>query len=522
MPVMAAMAAMAAMPMPHALQPMQQQQEVELSEEQRAVMDSVMSGANVFFTGKAGTGKTTLLRAIVAGLRARLGPAEFKRRVAVTALTGVAATHIQGQTLHAALGLGTVRRHRDVQAALMRADVRKRVMGWQVLVVDECSMLSAELLDALERALREVRGSHRPAGGLQIVMCGDFFQLPPVTKQDGQGHNLGAAYGGSLPPSDAFLNAGYAFETPAWQRMAFEHSVLTRAFRQGDTRFVELLDAVRIGGRPGGLACSAVAEIARLCARPLEERGGIRPTQIYTRNRDVDDLNAAELAKLPGPKVAFAATDTTTLLPDAPSEGRAMLKRSDFFKDCLAAPQLELAVGAQVMLLKNLDVQNGMVNGSRGVVVRFTEPGGQPVVRFINGREEAIAPVRFSAEVHSVGECVRVQVPLKLAWALTVHKSQGMTLDYVRVSLRGVFAAGQAYVALSRARSLEGLQVTDYEPGCARSDPLVRGFYKAVTPGLLPDAESGAWWDRVHASWRERMGKRACLLEGDAYAFVAS
>ena len=102
----------------------------------------------------------------------------------------------------------------------------------------------------------------------------------------------------------------------------------------------------------------------------------------------------------------------------------------------------------------------------------------------------------------------RVQVPLKLAWAITVHKSQGMTLDYARVSLRGVFAPGQAYVALSRARSLAGLQVTDYEPGCARSDPLVRGFYRAITPGLMPEEERAAWWERVHATWRARAAAR--------------
>jgi ATP-dependent DNA helicase PIF1 len=495
-----------------------------LSAEQARVLGLVRAGTSVFFSGGAGTGKTLLLSRIVEALRERFGAADFADRVAVTATTGIAATHLSGTTLNSALGVGAPARQGDFARAMLRPEVRARLRRLQVLVIDECSMLSAEFFESMEAGLRQARGCEDPAGGLQLVVAGDFFQLPPVSKGSGKPPPGAAA--------DAFMNAGYAFQAPAWRRCGMETVVLTRVFRQSDTEFVRLLDDVRRGGKP---AARAVRALVKACGRPLSPQPGapsaqIFPTQIFARNRDVDEMNAAQLETLPGEAIAFAAGDDVVVRPsvraagaDAHAVAVAKLRRSEFFRDCLAAGALSLKVGAQVMLLRNLDLEGGLVNGSRGVVVRFvpagvddtsggsaTPPtpeavrwaraqgnkGGQmvPVVRFLSGAELAIAPASFRTEVHGAGDCVRVQLPLKLAWAVSCHKSQGLSLDLARVSLDGMFATGQAYVALSRVRSMEGLEIIGCcDPNVARADPAVAAFYAAVEAGEAAGYDDGAW-----------------------------
>ena len=446
----------------------------ELSAEQRSVLEDVLAGKNVFFTGNAGTGKTFLLKRIVQALREKYSEA-FGEKVAVVATTGIAATHVGGITINAALGIGAPSLYRDFRT-MHRTDNSTRIRRWKVLVIDECSMMSAEFFEEVEFMLREVRDSALPAGGLQLVVTGDFFQLPPVTRP-------------LLPDTakDAFLNFGYAFQCPAWRTCRMQASLLTKVFRQTDMEFMALLDAIRDGKMPA--APKAVRRLVELCKRPIAVENGVKPTQIFSKNKDVDEMNAMELARLACTLVQFGSKDDVVFeahLKEVGSEkdfGAALvkLKRNEFFRDCLAPPLLRLCVGAQVMLLKNLDTSANLVNGSRGVVVGFTTvtaaAGAVPIVRFTDGTRVEIPPAKFSSSVHGTGECVRIQVPLKLAWAITVHKSQGMTLDLVRVSLRSMFCVGQAYVALSRARSLEGLEIIDWEDGCARSDPAVREFH---------------------------------------------
>jgi ATP-dependent DNA helicase PIF1 len=488
----------------------------QLSTEQQRVLELMLEGRNVFFTGDAGTGKTHLLRAIVAALRAKHG-LQFGRRVAVTATTGIAATHIGGTTLHAALGLRMVSTHRDFRVMLHKA-ARMRIRAWHVLVIDECSMLSAEFFEHMERTLCDVRDSALAAGGLQLIVAGDFFQLPPIAQSCAPG-----------TPVDAFLNAGFAFQAPAWRRCRMEHVVLTQVFRQSDLLFQRLLDAVRRGKRTR----AALRKLVELCARPLPDNpDGIKPTQVYARNRDVDEVNDKELAQLPDQdRVLCVSHDGVTVDPllRAPGQERAhgeavlRLRRADFFRDCLAAPTITLAPGAQVMLLKNLcmdEHQLPLVNGSRGVVTGFRDKhlvaleqpelrptlwqwrGTKlPVVRFVNGAEVTIMPAMFTCEIHGAGVCERLQTPLKLAWAITVHKSQGMTMDLVRMSLRGMFAAGQAYVALSRARTLEGMEIVGWDGDCVRTDDAVSAFYDALQANAVsPDtAGDDGHWERMQA-----------------------
>eukprot|EP00195_Chlamydomonas_chlamydogama_P005406 CAMPEP_0202891832 /NCGR_PEP_ID=MMETSP1392-20130828/1784_1 /ASSEMBLY_ACC=CAM_ASM_000868 /TAXON_ID=225041 /ORGANISM="Chlamydomonas chlamydogama, Strain SAG 11-48b" /LENGTH=735 /DNA_ID=CAMNT_0049575693 /DNA_START=1492 /DNA_END=3696 /DNA_ORIENTATION=+ len=532
----------------------------QLSEEQEHVLNLVREGKSVFFTGNAGTGKTYLLTRIIADLRQRYG-SDFSKKVALCAPTGIAATHIQGTTLNAALGVGAPQQYKDF-GAMYKKDTRIRIRGWDVLVIDEASMLSGEFLNKVEEMMREIRGNGKPAGGLQLIFCGDFFQLPPVSSKWQPGMS-----------SDNFLNWGYAFQAPAWKRLGLHHMLLTKVFRQKDGDFVTLLDDIRYGRN----VAAALEKLQRLCCRPLVLQDGIKPTQLYSRNKDVDDVNSSELAKLPGQPVAYSSLDDVDLDPtqvtqlSAPEQQAVLnrLRNNEFFRDCLATRDVKIKVGAQVMLLKNLDLEGGpnnsrqLVNGSRGVVTAFAckaqarakleqqikalggdsknalraDPkisakvaalhkqidvlnrwGGSevPVVRFLNGVETEVIPSLFSSSVPDMGECKRVQVPLKLAWALTIHKCQGLSLDLVQVSLRRMFAEGQAYVALSRARSLEGLQILDMDPHCVRTDPAVLSFYQALRDGTMDDFEDPAW-ERHFA-----MRKGGAGMQGAAGAPISS
>ncbi|KAF5843371.1 PIF1-like helicase-domain-containing protein [Dunaliella salina] len=543
----------------------------DLSDEQEHVVDLVREGRNVFFTGNAGTGKTFLLSRILTELQLRFGE-EYSRRVAICAPTGIAATHIQGTTLNSALGIGVPNTHKDF-GTMHKQDTRMKIQAYQVLVIDEASMLSAEMFEKVEEKIRDIRNSKLPAGGLQLIVCGDFFQLPPVSKP----------WDRSMPP-DAFMNWGWAFQAPAWRSCNFEHVLLTKVFRQKDETFVRLLDDIRYGRNT---RASIEALIAK-CKRPLAVTNGIKPTKLFGRNADVDKVNKDELDNLAGHVSSFQAEDEVEV--DRVVTGNAIplaqqrLQRHEFFRDCLAIPQVQVKVGAQVMLLKNVDLEgdiNGrqLVNGSRGVVTALVPkatvlrrleqerrtaqaalpdrggmlgggmggglagfaaaaangtvvppgPGGPPngaddvgeagmkvgnlsrsieslrrwngtvlpKVLFLNGAEVEILPSTFSASLPNVGTVKRQQIPLKLAWAITIHKSQGLGLDLLQVSLRSMFQAGQAYVALSRARSLEGLEVLDFDWNCIKTDPLVTQFYEAMSKGQAAVKElldsSNAW-----------------------------
>ncbi|PNH01360.1 ATP-dependent DNA helicase PIF1 [Tetrabaena socialis] len=465
---------------------------------QQEVTDKVLRGESVFFTGSAGTGKTFLLNTILQCLKEKWGDL-YGERVAVTAMTGIAATHIEGTTFNAAMGIGAPSRYRDF-LTMHRKDVRARIKAMYVLVVDECSMMSGEMFAIVEFMLRTIRKNSRPAGGLQLILCGDFFQLPPITK---------ISMADPPPQRDAFTNYGYAFQAPSWRQVFSEgnHIVLTRIFRQSDESFAAVLNSIRLGEE--GVK-QITARLVAECSREVTCAEGIKPTQIFARNADVDRINMAELAALPGDAVQFRSVDEYALKAGV-EESKT---QKDFLRDCIAAHDISLKEGAQVMLLKNLDPMGGLVNGSRGVVTGYVHaslalaaacafltptqlaeatsvlakgpPGFKvPVVRFVSGKEFGILPAIFRHDVPGVVECKRTQIPLKLAWTITIHKSQGLTLDAAQVSLVGMFAPGQAYVALSRARSKEGLEIVGWDNKIVPVNKVVAAFYGLGPPPLV-------------------------------------
>uniref|UniRef100_A0AAR2J1G2 ATP-dependent DNA helicase PIF1 n=1 Tax=Pygocentrus nattereri TaxID=42514 RepID=A0AAR2J1G2_PYGNA len=405
----------------------------KLSREQTAVLNAVLSGKNVFFTGSAGTGKSFLLKRIIGSLP--------PKSTYATASTGVAACHIGGTTLHsfAGIGSGSAPLEQCLELA-QRPGVRQHWTSCKHLIIDEISMVEAQFFDKLEAIARSIRRSTEPFGGIQLIVCGDFLQLPPVTK-------------GKEKPS-------FCFQARTWRKCVHVNMELTEVRRQTDRTFISLLQAVRVG-RVTEEVTSQLLKSANNCI----ERDGILATRLCTHKDDVELTNENKLKQLP----VFEAVDSDPMLVktiDAQSPVGAIL---------------QLKVGAQVMLTKNLDVQRGLVNGARGVVVDFL-PGNQglPRVRFLCGAVEVMKRERWVFKAGGGLYLSRQQLPLKLAWAISIHKSQGMTLDCVEISLARVFESGQAYVALSRARSLEGLRVMDFDPRVVQADLDVLLFYKKL------------------------------------------
>lgn len=420
-----------------------------LSAEQRAVLDAILAGNNVFFTGSAGVGKSLTLRVVVHELRRKYGHGA----VAVTASTGIAATHVGGTTLHsfAGVGLGTGSFDSILKVACRNPKTLERWHTTRVLVVDEVSMVAPDFFELLDRIGQSIRASTKPFGSIQLVLAGDFLQLPPVTK-------------GSKEP------VKYVFETETWTKAVQVAIELKHVFRQRNEDFVHLLQSVR----RGVLTIEHDAMLQSRLNVKLSTDNGILPTRLYTHRADVDTENNKRLEQLDGRELVFLAKDTGK---GAPLE--------TLQKNCMAPATLKLRVGAQVMLLKNLQPPL-LVNGSRGYVTGYerVEFEGSvreyPRVKFDNGTDMVMVPQEWPLESNGKTLAKRVQVPLCLAWALTVHKCQGMTLDKVIVDISSAWDPGQAYVALSRCTSLEGLSLLGYNKDKVRASAAVLNFYSTL------------------------------------------
>jgi ATP-dependent DNA helicase PIF1 len=395
---------------------------------QDRALDILKTGANVFLTGEPGAGKTYVINQYVAWLEAA------GLSVAVTASTGIAATHIGGMTIHSWSGFG-IRSEltpQDLDQISSKERLVKRMKKAHVLVIDEISMLDGRALDMVDQILRTVRQKPEAFGGLQVVCIGDFFQLPPVTRQ-----------------GDVML---YAFESKAWQNMKPLVCYLTEQHRQEDEMLLGLLGSIRRN------------EIEEEHYTLLQEQTeiayeNIEPTRLYTHNADVDTVNNAALAKLSGPAKRYTMRGT----------GRKQLVEG-LSKNCLSPEQLVLREDAMVMCTKN-NFEAGYVNGTLARVIHFSE--GFPVIETPDGREITIKPVSW--EIIEDGKILASieQLPLRLAWAITVHKSQGMSLDAAEIDLSKAFVYGQGYVALSRVRSLDGLKVLGMHPNALQVDPKI-------------------------------------------------
>ncbi len=395
---------------------------------QAEALDILKMGRNVFLTGPAGSGKTHVINAYVKYLKSHAVD------VAVTASTGIAATHIGGQTIHSWSGLGikdTLTDY-DIETLMERQYLYKRFEKTKVLIIDEVSMLHHFRLDLIEWICRQMKRNEAPFGGMQIILCGDFFQLPPVSRKRFDGYEI-------IEPTES----EFAFKAESFLNSKFTICYLSEQHRQKDNQYLSILNQIR----QNKVTQKTVDLLkSRLNADPDT---GTVITRLYTHNIDVDEINKKHLGLIQAGEKVYKMT----------SKGAPSLVES-LKKSCLSPEVLVLKKGARVMFTKN-QPEGGFVNGTLGIVKDFG-PFGEPVVETNSGMTFSVSPQSWKIEEEGKVKAEIEQLPLRLAWAITVHKSQGMSLDAMEVDLSKSFVKGMGYVALSRVRSLDGMKLLGF------------------------------------------------------------
>lgn len=425
---------------------------MELSSEQTEALNAFKNGNNIFITGPGGTGKSELIRHLVTEAQSKL------RAVQVCALTGCAAVLLQcegAKTIHSWGGIGLA--NGDFQAIIDRVSKNKHKraawMSVDVLIIDEVSMMSVRLFNILDRIGRKTRRRlDVPFGGIQLVFSGDFYQLPPVGDE-----------------TDCETTA-FCFESKNWNTTFDRVIQLTTMFRQTDPLYAKVLNQIRIG------------KISKKGMKLLEGRVGVKcdhefvkPTILLPRRRDADIINQKQLALLETKEKIYEMSlfrDTKATISEEHYEKETKYLSSNVMAD----QKLVLKVGAQVMCVANIDMEGAMplVNGSQGVVVEFE--GNIPIVQFRNGTKRKVAPHLWESEnVKGVGV---KQIPLIHAWAITIHKSQGVTLELAQIDAgSNIFECGQTYVALSRVKTSDGLFLNAFDIKKIKINRKVQEYY---------------------------------------------
>lgn len=417
------------------------------------------SSDNIALLGPGGTGKSYLIKELMK---------ENNGNMLCTASTGIAAIPINGVTLHRALGMGLFKGkvpslHKQMEG---KPALVKKWRTIDTLIIDEISMLDISVFVRASQLMSLIRDDKRPWGGIRLVLSGDFLQLPPVeTYREG-----GKTY-------------TYLFEHPIWKKMDLKPIILNTPYRFVSNEFFEILGDIRYG-----VLSDRVKDMVKSCIRKIEKHPtGIVPTIVMSINNDVDEFNREKLARLPGEEHSYSAIWSSTFRGEPIPMKKAM--KDNILKSTRIQDNLVLKRGAQVMLMVNT-VNDSLCNGSRGVVIGFGD-GDLPLVRFLNGMELLIKPNTWPSfgsprevdgelewENHKV-----TQIPLRLAYAATAHKTQGMTLDTAVLCVDRCFASNHIYVMLSRCRDPKHMYIIGWDEDKFREcapDPSVVEFYKAI------------------------------------------
>lgn len=430
------------------------EEESEDSEHINQITELIKQGKNLFITGYAGTGKSYILNKL-----------KKKFQIDVTSTTGLAAVNVQGQTIHSWAGVGICNRPVEdtIEKILKRSKLKKQILECKVLAIDEISMLDARTFDYIDCVLKELRNENKPFGGIQVLLFGDFFQLPPVEKQ-----------------------SGFCFDSKAWQDLDLKTVFLEKIYRQNDEQFIKSLNNLRLN------------RLTEEDVRLFYDREINYNTfdsdilHIFSTNQEADNYNTFKFNSVEKPLFVFYSIDKihrkrTTIEVDKKNPDERLTKfdfltLETFDKSCKAPSVLELKEGCRVMLLKNLNFNKGLINGACGTVLELKkdEEDENVTIQFDNGVEENIAKHVF--EAYRDGEVVvsREQYPLRLAYGITIHKSQGMTLDKLIVDCNRIFECGQVYVALSRIKSVEGLYLKSFNPQKVKANEEVLKFYQSI------------------------------------------
>ena len=443
---------------------------MELSLEQEQALKAFNERKNIFLTGPGGSGKTALIKLMVQACK------DNGRTVQVCALTGCAAVllNCQAKTIHSWAGIGLANSPTDLLVKKVVSNKYKS-KGWKkidVLIVDEISMMSQKIFDALDAIGRKMRpyASQLPFGGIQLVFSGDFYQLPPVMRSEDT----------ELDPTAS----AFCFESPLWPHTFHVMIELKKIFRQTDPVYMRILNQIRIGK----LYKSGLDELTKHIGKPMPET--FVPTILLPRRRDADMINMSELAKLSGEEKIYKLKNVREVqsigsVPRIDSPPSYVSTPDDMEYNILtnsimADKEIVLKKGAQVMCVANLDMESPepIVNGSQGIIVDFV--GQLPLVKFNNGAKRTVGFHTWKSEAKP--EIGVQQIPLIYAWAITIHKAQGVSLDMAQIDAgSNIFECGQTYVALSRIKSLEGLYLTAFNPHKIKVNKKVQEFYAGLT-----------------------------------------
>jgi ATP-dependent DNA helicase PIF1 len=439
---------------------------MQFSREQQIAFDKYIQGKNIFITGPGGTGKSALIRYI------QKDACRKGFDIQVCALTGCAAVLLEckAKTVHswAGIGLANVSIENIVTRVIRNRNAKANWKSIDILIIDEVSMMSQKLFEALDTVGKAVRKNRKPFGGIQLIFSGDFYQLPPVGNKD-------------EPETSSFC-----FQSPQWNQTFSldDHVSLVKIFRQNDDIYQRILNQIR----EGRLRRSSVDTLIHHVGREFPEDADIRPTKLFPTRNKVEYINTSEMSKLNSPEIEYKIKYHADLeMSEKDRLIRLQYTREQiqtelqYLQSNLPVDEvIKLKVGAQVMCVVNIQLSNGdiLCNGSQGIIVS-TQEQGLPVVKYRNGYVMTMSYHIWSSElIPGIGVS---QIPLIPAWALTIHKSQGATLDIAEIDVgSGIFECGQTYVALSRVKSLEGLYLTSFDAKKVRINRKVQEFYQVL------------------------------------------
>lgn len=412
------------------------------------------SGENVFITGVAGTGKSYLLSKL---------KELYKKQIIITSTTGISAVNIGGQTIHHWAGVECMETPVEDFCENIRnqnfgyfGKIKRRIRNCKILAIDEISMLSAYALEYLDLVFKSARENNEPFGGIQVILIGDFLQLPPVATE--------------LDIQRSENRAKYCFESIVWQNLDLKPILLKKIYRQTDLRFSNMLCNFRIG--------QITENDMKLLEKRFVDDDDLlnNKLHIFSKKIQVKCFNDKKLEELSTPIFDYKSYDEVFYPDDVENHQEYRYKMiHDLNKYCQAEQLLRLKVGARVMLLANIDINSGLANGTCGTVEELAK--SYAIVKFDNGLVKKIGSYLFEYQIDDIVLAKRFQLPLKLAYAVTIHKSQGMTFDEIVINCASSFSPGQVYVGLSRVKTLNGLYITGFNPQKMYPSNIARAFY---------------------------------------------
>lgn len=438
---------------------------MQFSEEQQIAFDKYIQGENIFITGPGGTGKSLLIKQI------KHHAERLNKKIQVCAMTGCAALLLscKAKTIHSwsGIGLGNGTIEQQVNKIIKNSFKKNVWKDIDILIIDEVSMMSKKIMEMLDGVGKKIRRSNKPFGGIQLIFSGDFYQLPPV---------------GNKEEPDTMK---FCFESELWRETFIKENQieLKKIFRQKDEEYCKILNEIR----EGRLKRSSLNKLMEQVSKEDKEDSGIIPTKLFPVRSKVDIINNEEILRLKGQEYVFESkynlelplTDNEKQIKSNYTSEQIKAELDYIHGSLLCEKTLKLKVGAQVMSIANIEYPNGIIcNGSQGIIKEFNEKG-LPVVKFHSGFEITMNTHSWASEnIPGIGIS---QIPLILSWAITIHKSQGASLDKAEIDAgSSIFECGQTYVALSRVKSLSGLYLTSFDVNKIRINKKVREFYENI------------------------------------------